>query len=639
LQFQQFGDTISPELSSTSNAVSGVKGRLLMSCKEKKTHSFHIPVMGIGFTIDTPLKVSQYGIDSVISLVDDILLEKLRKMYCSKYKLLYNEITEKTEDFRAKRITSYLNLINELAEKKFEEFKDSAFKKSNELKEYLSLLPDSSTIKQEFNSLKDKFFNLNDISSWIKDKLSMGSIDVNIMTKLDKENYAGGSKLPVEYNDAHAALRGYANSDLHSSIVLSAGMNPVLYGYLEKFDDFYPDRLGKIKKKIVLKVSDFRSAFIQGKFLAKKGLWVSEYRVESGLNCGGHAFATNGYLLGPILAEFRDKRQKLVQSVHTILSQALSKKNRLVPKQELPLKISAQGGVGTAEEHQFLIDHYNIDSVGWGNPFLLVPEATTVDDATMQKLAAAKEEDLYLSDVSPLGIPFNNLRNNTKDIEKRSLIDKGKPGSVCPNRYLISNKDFTQTAICTASRKYQLSRLKDLKKKGLSPEEYQKAFNKIVEKSCICVGLGTSALLANKLDTKTCKNGVSVCPGPNMAYFSKKMSLKDITDHIYGRLNVITRADRPNMFVKELKMYLDFLREKIEETKVSMSNNQKKYLSTFTKNLEDGINYYQNLFSNLKDIFTETKTSILKELEASREILDLLNLEIENLPISGAATQ
>ncbi|MCK4560506.1 MAG: hypothetical protein KAV45_12045, partial [Calditrichia bacterium] len=75
-----------------------------------KTHSFHIPVMGIGFTIDAPLKVSQYGIDSVISLVDDILLERLRKMYCDKFEIPYNEITEKTEDFRAKRITSYLNL-------------------------------------------------------------------------------------------------------------------------------------------------------------------------------------------------------------------------------------------------------------------------------------------------------------------------------------------------------------------------------------------------------------------------------------------------------------------------------------------------------------------------------------------------
>ena len=87
----------------------------------RKTHSFHIPVMGIGFSIDTPFKVSQYGIDSVISLVDDILLEKLRKMYCDKFEIPYDEITNKTEDFRAKRITSYLNLINDLAKKKFEE--------------------------------------------------------------------------------------------------------------------------------------------------------------------------------------------------------------------------------------------------------------------------------------------------------------------------------------------------------------------------------------------------------------------------------------------------------------------------------------------------------------------------------------
>ena len=64
-----------------------------------KAHSFHIPVMGIGFTVDTPLKVAQYGIDSVISLVDDILLEKLRKMYCEQYELPYKEITDKIENW------------------------------------------------------------------------------------------------------------------------------------------------------------------------------------------------------------------------------------------------------------------------------------------------------------------------------------------------------------------------------------------------------------------------------------------------------------------------------------------------------------------------------------------------------------
>ena len=54
-------------------------------------------------------------------------------------------------------------------------------------------------------------------------------------------------------------------------------MNPRLYGYIAHFDDFFPDANGYIKKKIILKVSDYRSAIIQGKFLAKKGLWISEY--------------------------------------------------------------------------------------------------------------------------------------------------------------------------------------------------------------------------------------------------------------------------------------------------------------------------------------------------------------------------
>ena len=169
------------------------------------------------------------------------------------------------------------------------------------------MMPDSSKLKQEFKKLTAGYFNVNDLRSWLKDNLSLGNIDVNIMTKVDKDNYIKNEKLPTIYNDAHAALRGYANSNLTSSMVFSAGMNPRLYNYLEQFDDFYPDENGIIKKKIILKVSDYRSALIQGKFLAKKGIWVSEYRIESGLNCGGHAFATDGYLLGPILEEFKNE--------------------------------------------------------------------------------------------------------------------------------------------------------------------------------------------------------------------------------------------------------------------------------------------------------------------------------------------
>lgn len=571
--------------------------------------------MGIGFTIDTPLKISKYGMDSVISLVDDMLLEKLRKMYCGKYKIPYQEISDKIEDFRAKRITSYLNMINNLAEQKFEEFKKQTIETSNGIKHYLNLLPDSSRFKKEFKSISKTYLNTEDVKSWFKDNLSIGSIDVNIMTKLDKENYQNKEQLPTEFNDAHAALRGYANSQLSSSIVLSAGMNPRLYAYMEQFDDFYPDANGYIKKKIILKVSDYRSALIQGKFLAKKGLWVSEYRIESGLNCGGHAFATDGYLLGPVLAEFKANRNELNTTIQNLFLQTLESKHKQLPTNNLEFKITAQGGVGTAEEHQFLLEHYQVDSVGWGSPFLLVPEATTVDDNTLEKLITAKEEDIYLSDISPLGVPFNNLRGNTKDQEKELNLKKGRPGSSCPRKLVLLNKEFKNTGLCTASREYQFLKLKELDAKELSTEAHQKEFNKITEKSCTCVGLGTTALIKHNIDTKSEGQGVSACPGPNLAYFSKKMSLIEMTNHIYGNSNVISRDDRPHMFIKELSIYIDYLKGKIDESKHLMTLKQEKYLTKFAQNLHAGIAYYQNLFEDQFNTFNKAKDNLITDLQ------------------------
>ena len=79
--------------------------------------------MGTGFTLETPIKVAPYGIDSVISIVDDVLIEKVRKMYSEKLQIPYRDISSKVEDFRARRITSYLNLVNEMAKSKFEALK------------------------------------------------------------------------------------------------------------------------------------------------------------------------------------------------------------------------------------------------------------------------------------------------------------------------------------------------------------------------------------------------------------------------------------------------------------------------------------------------------------------------------------
>ncbi|MBN1968308.1 MAG: hypothetical protein JXR48_11505 [Candidatus Delongbacteria bacterium] len=596
-----------------------------------KEHTFHIPVMGIGYTADTPLKVAKYGINSTISLVDDILLEKLRKYHCEANAIEYTEISDNSDDYRSNRVRSYLNLINSLVRKKFEELKTSASNKSQELKKYFNLLPDSSKIKKEFETLSEKYLKFSDLKNWLKDNLHIGSIDVNIMTKVDRENFKDNVKLPAEFNDSYAALRGFATSDLNSSIVLSAGMNQGLYNYIENFEDFFPDENGYFKKKIILKVSDFRSAMIQGRFLAKKGLWVSEFRIESGLNCGGHAFATEGYLMGPILDEFKSKRSELESVLNKTIILALSEKNKVIPENSLTIKVTAQGGVGTNEEHQFLLDYYNLDSIGWGSPFLLVPEVCNIDNHTLSLLANSREQDLYLSNISPLGVLFNNIRGNTKDAEKFENIEKNRPGSSCPKEYVAFNKEFGDRALCTASRLYQKQKIDELESLNLTDLEYTEQFNKITEKSCICVGLGTTALLVNNLDTKVEGNGVSVCPGPNIAYFSKKMDLEEMVDHIYGRTNVIERDDRPNIFVKEFGLYLDFLKTKIEDSKKNINERSAKYLKNFASNMNEGLTYYTDLFSNLKDRFESTKESIISDFEKFKINLANMNQEIENL--------
>lgn len=589
-----------------------------------KSHSFHIPVMGTGFTIDSPIKVAQYGISSVISLVDDMLIEKMREFYTKKIDEPFHEISTKIEDYRAKRITAYLNLVDKIVDNKFEEVKNSIKESGAAFDKYMHMLPNMSDVKQKFQEFTSQSYSKKDLLDWAHKHLSTGSIDVNIMTKLDKVNYNGDEELPSIYNDAHAALRGYANSDLASSMIFSAGMNPRLYSYIAEFDDFYPDENGYIKKKIVIKVSDYRSAMIQGKFLAKKGLWVSEYRIESGLNCGGHAFATEGLLMGPILKEFKAHKSELINTTHEIFADALSAKERYSPALPLDLKITTQGGVGTAEEHNFLIDEYEVDSVGWGTPFLLVPEASTVDDHTLGQLAKAKEEDLYLSGISPLGVPFNTLRGNTQDDIKHKKIDSGRPGSSCPKQFLVSSKEFTDRAICSASRQFQRIKLKEVAKQEMSAIDRKTTVDKIMDKSCICVGLGTSALRVANFDVKG--EGVSICPGPNLAYFSSIVSLQQMVGHVYGNAKVAISAHRPNMFMKELKMYIKHLREKMDGITEATTDRQLKGLAEFHSNLMDGIHYYQELAEKMIHKAEESANKIKSDLEGLK--IELMGLEL-----------
>jgi CRISPR/Cas system CMR subunit Cmr6 (Cas7 group RAMP superfamily) len=600
---------------------------------KKPLHTFHIPVMGLAYTIDSPIRVAQYGISSVISIADDDLIEKMRSFYSTRFNLPYEEITQKFYDYRAERITSYLNLVDKIVKQKFESFKKEITESKTALESFITMLPNTSEIRKGLQNLLEDGISFRDnIQNYIESQLFPGDIDVNIMTKLDKDNFVKNEHLPVEFNDAHAALRGFANSNLESSVILSAGMNPRLYSYFENFSDFFPDENNQLRKKIILKVSDFRSAMIQGNFLAKKGLWVSEYRIESGLNCGGHAFATDGLLLGTILEEFKQKKGQLIQSAHELLTKALQQKNGHIPDHPLELKITVQGGIGTAEEHEFLLDNYHVDSVGWGSPFLLVPEATCVDYATRNLLINAKEEDLYLSHISPLGIPFNTLKGTTNEILKQKRIQENKAGSSCPKKFLALSKEYGSHGICTASKKYQDIKLAELEKlkSTFSIDAFEKSKIKITEKSCLCVGLANSSYLENDIKIKGQAQGVVICPGPNMAYFDQEVSLKDMVQHIYGSKSVLRTATRPHMFVKELKMYIDYFRNEIENIAEGMTISQFKKWNTYKMNVLEGIEYYQNLFLSTS-YFKNDKEKIKIQFDSYKSELNAVQIPLLKL--------
>ena len=589
---------------------------------KKPAHNFHIPVMGLAYTIDSPIRVAQFGISSVVSIIDDEIIERMRDFYSKKFNFDYTAISIKSEDHRAERITAYLDMMDDIVTKKFKDFKEEISKNTETLKQFIGMLPSTSDLKDGLQNILNKKDNLSEsIKNFIDHNFNPGEIDVNIMTKVDKDNFIKNVQLPTIYNDAHASLRGFANSKLSSSVIFSAGMNPRLYSYLEEFEDFFPNENGEHKKKIILKVSDFRSAMIQGNFLAKKGLWVSEYRIESGLNCGGHAFATDGLLMAPIMEEFKQKKNELQTSAFTLWKSALEQKGKMTTSEPLEIKISVQGGVGTSEEHDFLLSNYNADSVGWGSPFLLVPEATSLDQETRNLLTKAKEEDYYLSNMSPLGVPFNTIRGTSNDEIKDVNISNQKFGSSCPKKFLALSKEFTPKGTCTASKKYQDIKLNELEtnKLNFTDKQYEKSKKNITDKSCLCVGLANSAYLEQGLPIKGEKQGVVVCPGPNLSFFDKEVSLSEMVRHIYGYENVLQDDRRPHLFINELKLYVDYFKNEIVEFSEEITKSQVKKWESFKGNLLKGIAYYEELFAEtnhfkpkLDSIFSDLKSFKLK---------------------------
>ncbi len=168
-----------------------------------KPHTFHIPVMGTSYTIDTPIRVAHYGIDSVISIIDHSLTEKMRMHYAKKYDLDFELIPISDNDGRARRISAYLNLVKDIVDINFKNLKSSGFNSGSELSKYFEMLPDS-PLKEKYRlMLKAGEHDKPRLQQDLLGLMSTGSIDVNIMTKIDGPSLdSNRTPKPIEFNEA-----------------------------------------------------------------------------------------------------------------------------------------------------------------------------------------------------------------------------------------------------------------------------------------------------------------------------------------------------------------------------------------------------------------------------------------------------
>ena len=583
--------------------------------------------MGTGFTIDTPLRVARYGIHSVISLGDDEMIERIREHHSREMGFSYEKIEEGSPDHRARRISAYLNLVNLVVQTQVENLRQQPFEPGKDITRYFEMLPEGA-LKREYLVMMSDTNEARRIKRQadLRRMVQPGRIDVNIMTKVDKNlDRLDNHILGPDETDALTGLKGFAESDLESSVIFSAGMNPRLYGAIAKYADFYPDAAGYIKKQVVLKVSDYRSAEIQGRFLARKGIWISEWRVESGLNCGGHAFATQGMLMGPILEEFKVRRRELAERIFPLYKQALAKTGRKIATTP-PTRFTVQGGVGTHEEQETILGYYEADATGWGSPFLLVPEVVRIDKENLEKVRAAGEKEIRLSRSSPLGIPFWNLQNSASEDLRHERIEAGRPGSPCPHKYLKFNTEFTEKPICRSSSAYQNLKIREIKaREDLDEEQRAAHIKEVTDRACICYDLSITALDTMQLEHK---GKAAVCVGPNARFFDKICSLREMIDHIYGRLDLLKGKSRPHMFVNELKLYVEYMSDEVERVRLKLSNQTSDYLEEFRENLYKGIDYYKE---QAEDLVEKGRDSFLKQLDG-------LKAEIESMRFPSTAT-
>ncbi len=87
-----------------------------------------------------------------------------------------------------------------------------------------------------------------------------------------------------------------------------------------------------------------------------------------------------------------------------------------------------------------------------------------------------------------------------------------------------------------------------------------------------------------------------------MAYYTQKTTLFGMMDHIYGRKSVLQTDRRPNLFVKELSLYMDYFFGPVTPGRFDTNLDAKKLEKT-RKCMLEGIAYYKTLFAQFPEQF------------------------------------
>jgi len=147
----------------------------------------------------------------------------------------------------------------------------------------------------------------------------------------------------------------------------------------------------------------------------------------------------------------------------------------------------------------------------------------------------------------------------------------------------------------------------------------------VLAKSCICNDLAGAATLKNGIDRSATP---AICCGPNIVNFSRVATLEEMVGHIYGRVSLPTDPARPQMFIRELAIYIDYLLDELETRRLGFSAHSIEYFREFGRNLHDGIEHYRQLADRFE---AQQRGRFLVELEQLREMLDGIPLTEESL--------